>query len=87
VALRCLRYQNEKDYLGTFHTNYIIFRNVEIFKKQNKIQRNIFLLKIIFQVNIMLFINSDQMHFCIVYHNLDNYNVHVWFIGCAGEEW
>jgi hypothetical protein len=28
-----------------------------------------------FQINFLFFINGDGMHFDIVYHNLDNYNV------------
>jgi hypothetical protein len=31
-----------------------------------------------FQTNFM-FINNDGIHFCIMYHNLNNYNVHARF--------
>ncbi len=35
----------------------------------------------------MLFINSDGMHFFIMYYNLNNYNVCVRSIGHDGQEW
>jgi hypothetical protein len=31
--------------------------------------------RIFFQIIFLLFINSDGMHLCIVYYNLDNYDV------------
>jgi hypothetical protein len=34
-----------------------------------------------------LFINGDETHLYIVYHNLDNYNVCTMVVGHNGEKW
>jgi hypothetical protein len=36
-------------------------------------------------INLLLFTNNDRMHFCTMYHNVDNYNVRASFVAHDSE--
>jgi hypothetical protein len=39
------------------------------------------------QIKLLLFIKGDGMHFYIVYHSLNNYNVQASFVRHGSEKW
>jgi hypothetical protein len=58
-----------------------------LFKYSYNVFSNIECQCIINLINLLLFTNNDIMHFCNMYHNVDNYNVHASFVGHDSEEW